>query len=92
MVPEGRPMPRNFEVCYSTSATTISNFSTTLAPWHTHGQLIDEPTIGTCWDADRLDLGRVGTEPEARYMSTDFGREIAAHGSIETFIQRAGAA
>jgi uncharacterized protein len=54
--------------------------------------LIDEPTIGTCWNADRLDLGRVGTELEARYMNTDFGREIAAHGSIETFIQRAGAA
>lgn len=56
--------------------------------WHTHGRLSDEPTIGTCWDADRLDLGRVGTQPEAGYMSTKFGREIAAHGSIQTFIQR----
>ena len=59
--------------------------------WHTHGQLSDQPTIGTCWDADRLDLGRVGTQPEADYMSTGFGREIAAHGSIQTFIQRVGA-
>ena len=59
--------------------------------WHTHGRLSDEPTVGTCWDADRLDLGRVGTQPRAEYMSTEFGREIAAHGSIQTFIQRAGA-
>jgi uncharacterized protein len=59
--------------------------------WHTHGRLSDEPTIGTCWDADRLDLGRVGRQPEARYMSTEFGREIAVHGSIQKFIQGAGA-
>src|SRR5262245_45067342 len=55
--------------------------------WHTHGQLSEDPTIGTCWDADRLDLGRVGMRPEAGYMSTEFGRAIAAHGSIEAFIQ-----
>ena len=59
--------------------------------WHTHGRLSDQPTIGSCWDADRLDLGRIGTTPEAAYMSTEFGREIAAHGSIQAFIQRAGA-
>ena len=58
--------------------------------WHTHGQLSDDPTIGTCWDADRLDLGRVGTRPQAEYMSTEFGREIAAHGSIETFVRQTG--
>ena len=58
--------------------------------WHTHGRLSDHPTIGTCWDADRLDLGRVGRKPAARYMSTEFGRELATHGSIETFIRSAG--
>jgi uncharacterized protein len=26
---------------------------------HTGGKISDDPTIGTCWDADRLDLGRV---------------------------------
>ena len=30
---------------------------------HTDGALSDDPTIGTCWDADRLDLGRVGVVP-----------------------------
>ena len=54
--------------------------------WHTHGRLSEEPTIGTCWDADRLDLGRVGIKPAARYMSTDFAKKIAASGSLEEFI------
>lgn len=31
-------------------------------------------TIGACWDADRLDLGRVGIRPDARYMSTEYGK------------------
>jgi uncharacterized protein len=54
--------------------------------WHAHGGLTDQPTVGTCWDADRLDLGRVGIKPKAVLMSTDFGREIAAHRSVADFI------
>lgn len=46
--------------------------------WHTQGKLSKDPTIGTCWDADRLDLGRVGIQPEARFMSTAFARELAS--------------
>jgi uncharacterized protein len=37
---------------------------------HTDGTTSTDPTIGCCWDADRLDLGRVGIEPAARYLST----------------------
>jgi uncharacterized protein len=55
--------------------------------WHTDGEHHPDPTIGTCWDADRLDLGRVGVIPDPGRLSTDFGREIAVHGSIEGFIQ-----
>jgi len=58
--------------------------------WHTHGRLSHDPTVGTCWDADRLDLGRVGIQPEPTFMTTEFGREIAARGSIQPFIQRVG--
>jgi uncharacterized protein len=47
---------------------------------HTGGQTSDEPTIGTCWDADRLDIGRVGIIPRERYMSTEPGRRRARHG------------
>jgi uncharacterized protein len=54
---------------------------------HTDGKFHDNPTIATCWDADRLDLGRVGIIPDPAYLSTDFGREIATHGSIEYFLE-----
>ncbi len=54
--------------------------------WHTDGQHHADPTIATCWDADRLDLGRVGITPDPTFMCTDFAKEIAASGSIEHFI------
>ena len=41
---------------------------------HTTGQTTNEPTIGTCWDADRLDIGRVGMTPSVEYMSTESGK------------------
>jgi uncharacterized protein len=44
--------------------------------YHTNGQLSDDPTIGACWDADRLDLTRIGETPEARFMSTAIGRSL----------------
>ncbi|MCK5528445.1 MAG: hypothetical protein KAI74_02070 [Kiritimatiellae bacterium] len=43
---------------------------------HTDGITSDDPTIGTCWDADRLDLGRVGITPIAERMSTQAGKDL----------------
>jgi uncharacterized protein len=57
--------------------------------WHTDGLHHEDPTIGTCWDADRLDLGRVSIIPHPKFMSTAFGREIAEKGSIQPFISPA---
>lgn len=54
--------------------------------WHTEGVRHDDATIATCWDADRLDLGRVGIIPDPLRMCTDFGREIAAAGPLEQFL------
>ena len=45
---------------------------------HTGGRTSDDPTVGTCWDADRLDIGRVGIIPHERYMSTKPGRRRAS--------------
>ena len=39
--------------------------------FHNKGLISDDITIGTCWDADRLDLGRVGIYPSAELMSTE---------------------
>ena len=56
--------------------------------WHTVGRHHGDPTIATCWDADRLDLGRVGITPNPDCMSTEPGREIAAAGRpIEEFFR-----
>ncbi len=38
---------------------------------HTDGLTTGDVTIRTCWDADRLDLGRVGIRPDHRYLCTD---------------------
>ena len=42
---------------------------------HTHGLHSSDETIGTCWDADRLDIGRVGVKPHPRYLSTAIAKE-----------------
>ena len=48
---------------------------------HTDGTVSADPTIGACWDADRLDLGRVGIIPSPTFMSTTAGKRIADLGS-----------
>jgi uncharacterized protein len=40
--------------------------------------LIGVRTVWCAWDADRLDLGRVGIEPDPRFLSTQLAREVAA--------------
>lgn len=42
----------------------------------------DEPTIGTCWDADRMDLPRVGIQPDPQKMSTQEGHDYARLGPV----------
>lgn len=58
--------------------------------WHTDQDRSEDATIGTCWDADRLDLGRVGMIPAAEFMSTDFGRQVADAGSFYGFSNGTG--
>jgi uncharacterized protein len=43
---------------------------------HTHGHTTADPTMMTCWDADRLDLGRVGITPRPDRLCTPAGREL----------------
>jgi uncharacterized protein len=48
----------------------------TACTYHTDGERHEDPTIGTCWDADRLDLTRVGVTLDPRFMSTRLGQEM----------------
>lgn len=43
---------------------------------HNEGQVTDDPTIGVCWDADRLDLMRVNIIPNPDLISTRAGKEL----------------
>lgn len=38
---------------------------------HTYEQTHEDVTVQTCFDADRLDLGRVGTIPDPQLLCTD---------------------
>lgn len=44
---------------------------------HTSGFTSDDPTIGACWDADRLDLARCGIVPDPELLSTAAARDPA---------------
>jgi uncharacterized protein len=42
---------------------------------HADGTVSDDPTVGVCWDADRLDLPRVGITPVPELLSTIAARD-----------------
>lgn len=44
---------------------------------HTIGRTHDNVTVQTCWDADRLDLGRVGIVPDPVRLCTEAARDAA---------------
>jgi len=45
---------------------------------HEAGRTRADVTVMTCWDADRLDLGRVRRRPDPRYLCTEFAKRTAA--------------
>jgi uncharacterized protein len=47
---------------------------------HTDGETSSDTTIGTCWDADRLDLTRCGITLDADYFSTRVAKEAVLEG------------
>jgi uncharacterized protein len=42
---------------------------------HTEGKIEGDITVQTCWDADRLDLGRVRIMPEQTKLCTDAAKD-----------------
>lgn len=45
--------------------------------FHTDGLTEADVTVRTCWDADRLDLWRVGFTPKAELLCTEAAREAS---------------
>lgn len=44
---------------------------------HTRTLFSRDATIATCFDSDRLDIGRVGAKPNPGYLNTDAAKEKA---------------
>jgi len=44
---------------------------------HTDGRTLGDVTLQTCWDADRLDLGRCGVQPFAPLLCTAEAKKFA---------------
>jgi uncharacterized protein len=60
---------------------------------HTDSLTQGDITVQTCWDADRLDLGRVGIRPNPNYLCTDAAKEAdmiswANQRAIENFLPK----
>ena len=59
---------------------------------HTSSRMHEDVTVCTCWDADRLDLWRVGIRPDPARLLTEPAQRIetieAAVGRAEAWFQR----
>lgn len=53
---------------------SLFNTLTIACAGHTHELTHPDLTVQTCWDSDRLDLGRVGITPHPARLCTDVGR------------------
>jgi len=52
---------------------------------HTDVTYSDHPTVGCCWDADRLDLTRIGVAPDPSMLNTEVAKIEAscnAHSTV----------
>ena len=50
---------------------------------HSDGHTEADITVQTCWDADCLDLGRVGIRPQPKYLCTAVAKEVAVLKAVE---------
>jgi uncharacterized protein len=50
---------------------------------HTDTLYSGDITVGSCWDADRLDLTRIGLSPDSRYLNTATAKRLADAGNSD---------
>jgi uncharacterized protein len=63
----------DFEGLLPVSRSDLQLLTTAIAG-HSNGETQAHPLVMVCWDADRLDLGRVGIMPDARYLCTEVAK------------------
>ncbi len=54
-----------------------SGLLVTACTHHSDGRMEGDVTVLTCWDADRLDLGRIGVRPDPGRLCTQAARQEA---------------
>jgi uncharacterized protein len=69
---------RSLNTVYFELTATRMNALCKAIEHHSSGKVHDHSTIQTCWDADRLDLGRVGIKPSAKFLSLEAVKHIEA--------------
>lgn len=56
---------------------------------HSDGHTEGDTAVRACWDADRLDLWRVGIKPDPRYLCTDHGKRSSVRQRANQMAQAA---
>lgn len=59
-------------LCYAMSGHTHAH------PDHGKSDLLSNITVNVCWDADRLDIGRIGVVVDPGYLFTPMGKFLAS--------------
>jgi hypothetical protein len=60
---------------------------------HNGGPPTSDPTLGVCWDADRINIWRVGITPREEFLSTKPGRALVEEArGFHARLERPGAA
>ncbi|WP_197994792.1 HD domain-containing protein [Gimesia panareensis] len=54
--------------------------------WHQDEDFHDDPNIGVCWDADRLDLIRAGITPDPDLLNTACAKALAVEPNLESVL------
>jgi uncharacterized protein len=56
---------------------------------HSNGHTQGDSTLQACWDADRLDLWRVGIKPESKYLCTPHAQKASVQKRANRMAQNA---
>jgi uncharacterized protein len=74
-------------VLFTLNEARLATLVTSLS-LHVDGLTSDDPTVGVCWDADRLHLWRIGVTPDPARLSTAAGRARIGWARIEGWLWR----
>ena len=67
----GAQLARKLRGRYFDATDQEMNLLTLACEGHSDGLLDADISVQSCWDSDRLDLGRVGIEPNPQYLCTE---------------------